>query len=286
MSTFTLSSGVESVQGRRWTMEDTHVLIDDLNSAFNLPSNGEGPKRAYYAVYDGHGGKNAADITAEILHKNIIEDTEFQKGNINEAILNGFKKTDNYILKTATNEKWTNGTTTVTVFVVNNKLIISNTGDSEAVLAQQDQTNSNGEESIPTAVLLTEKHKPTEILERQRVEKAGGHVIFGRIEGSLAVSKALGDIDFKHPYNNALADFVSAVPYINTVEIDTKHPFMVVACDGLWDKLTYQEAVDFVAKYKKQGKNPTEIAKLIVEYALDQGTLDNVTVVIVFFTWD
>jgi len=272
-----VSSGFESVQGRRWTMEDTHVLLDDINEPFHLPKN---PTRSYYAVYDGHGGKNAADITAELLHKNIIEDPAFISEDYDTAIKNGFAKTDKHILQTSTAEKWTNGTTTVTVFIVNNTLIISNTGDSEAVLAENQQSGD------PNAILLTEKHKPTEPAERRRVEDAGGQVIFGRVLGSLAVSKAMGDIDFKHPYNKATADFVSAIPYINRVDISKNNPFMIIACDGLWDKLTYQEAVDFVKKCKDDGKDPTETAQLIVKHSLDLGSFDNVTTIIVYFSWD
>jgi integrin-linked kinase-associated serine/threonine phosphatase 2C len=272
---FSLSSGFESVQGRRWTMEDTHVLLDDINEPFKLPQD---TKRAYYAVYDGHGGKTAADITAELLHKNIIEDPAFVT-DIDTAINNGFEKTDQHILKRSSAEKWTNGTTTVTCFVINDTLIISNTGDSEAVLAQ-----NNGD--APTAVLLTEKHKPTEPEERKRVEQAGGQVIFGRVLGSLAVSKAMGDIDFKHPYNKAEADFVSAVPYINKVKISKDNPFLIIACDGLWDKLTYQDAVDFVAKSRSEGKTPTQTAQLIVKHSLDLGSFDNVTAIIVYFSWE
>lgn len=53
------SAGFESVQGRRTTMEDAHVLLEDVNESFNLHAS---VRRAYYGVYDGHGGTNAAGI--------------------------------------------------------------------------------------------------------------------------------------------------------------------------------------------------------------------------------
>lgn len=46
-------AGFESVQGRRVTMEDTHVVMEDVNSSFSLSPS---VQRAYYGVYDGHGG--------------------------------------------------------------------------------------------------------------------------------------------------------------------------------------------------------------------------------------
>jgi len=269
-------AGFESVQGRRVTMEDTHVVLEDINIPFNLQAS---VQRSYYAVYDGHGGKNAADMTADILHKNIITDPEFIKGNVEGALKSGFEKTDKSILQRAVKEKWSHGTTTVVCVIIGNTLYIANTGDSEAVLAQQDSTELS-------SILLTEKHKPNAASEKKRIEDAGGQVVFGRVLGSLAVSKALGDIDFKHPYNKADGDFVSGEPYIHKLELNPAHPFIVIACDGLWDKVTYEEAVEFVARAKDSGKDPTETSQLLVKHALDLGSFDNITTIVVYLQWD
>lgn len=131
-------------------------------------------------------------------------------------------------------------------------------------------------------VLLSKKHKPTDQSERDRIKKAGGHVVFGRVMGSLAVSRALGDRDFKHPYNKADGDFVSADPFITKIPIQPEDDFLIVSCDGLWDKLSYESAVDLVAQCRNQGKGPEESAQLLVKDSLDRGTSDNVTAIIVF----
>jgi serine/threonine protein phosphatase PrpC len=213
-------------------MEDTHVVLEDVNKPFSLQ---ESVSRSYFAVYDGHGGKNAADMTADLLHKNIITDPEFINGNIEQALKIGFTKTDKSILHRAEKEKWSHGTTTVVCVVIGNTLYIANTGDSEAVLAEHKDGNSE-----LSSILLTEKHKPNAPSEKKRIEDAGGQVVFGRVLGSLAVSKALGDMDFKHPYNKAEGDFVSADPYIQRLELTPANPFIVIACDGLWDKVSYE----------------------------------------------
>jgi len=264
-------------------MEDTHVMLDDINAPFSLKGS---VQRAYYGVYDGHGGKNAADMTEELLHKNIITDPEFSNGNIEAAIKNGFEKTDKTILQKAVKEKWSHGTTAVASRVEGDTLYIANTGDSEAVLAQQDGTASGDDGTTLASVLLTEKHKPTTSSEMRRIEDAGGQVVFGRVLGSLAVSKALGDIDFKHPYNKAEGDFVSAIPYVNKLQLTRNHPFMVIACDGLWDKLSYEDAVEFIARAKDSGKDPTETSQLLVKHALESGSLDNITAIVVYLKWD
>ena len=50
-------------------------------------------------------------------------------------------------------------------------------------------------------------------------------------------------------------------------------------------QVTYQDAVDFVEGLRKSGVNPTDAANRLVQKALDAGTLDNVSVIIVYFTW-
>jgi integrin-linked kinase-associated serine/threonine phosphatase 2C len=258
-------------------MEDAHVVLEDVNVPFNLQAS---VQRAYYGVYDGHGGTYAADMTADLLHRNIITDPAFTTGNIEEAIKKGFDKTDGTILQKAEKEKWPHGTTVVVGLIIDNTLYIANAGDSEAVLAQEEDGKGL------TAVLLTEKHKPNAPEEKKRIEEAGGQVVFGRVLGSLAVSRALGDMDFKHPYNRAEGHFVSGDPYIQKLELTPKNPFLVIACDGLWDKVTYEEAVEFISKAKAEGKDPTETSQLLAKHSLDLGSFDNVTIIVVYLDWN
>ena len=118
-----------------------------------------------------------------------------------------------------------------------------------------------------------------------RIEQAGGHVLFGRVLGSLAVSRSLGDFEFKHPQNKGTADFVSCDPFVAQVALTPENPFMIVACDGLWDRTTYQEAVTFCEEQRQKGKSPTEAAQALVRRAIEAGSLDNVSCIVVYFTW-
>jgi len=77
---------------------------------------------------------------------------------------------------------------------------------------------------------------------------------------------------------------VSAEAYLNKIEILPEHDFLIISCDGLWDKLTYDEAVEFVANAKSEGKQPEEVAQLLVKDALERGTMDNVTAIVVYFS--
>ncbi len=46
-------------------------------------------------------------------------------------------------------------------------------------------------------VMSTRDHKPFDNDERDRIEAAGGHVFMRRVDGDLAVSRALGDFQYK-----------------------------------------------------------------------------------------
>jgi protein phosphatase PTC2/3 len=76
-------------------------------------------------------------------------------------------------------------------------------------------------------------HKPNLKEEHSRIIAAGGFVDFGRVNGNLALSRALGDFDFKN--NNTLppaAQVVTAKPDITEHVITEETLFSVLACDG------------------------------------------------------
>jgi Protein phosphatase 2C len=66
-----------------------------------------------------------------------------------------------------------------------------------------------------------------------------------------AVSRAFGDLDYKghkHEFFPELAlteDLVIATAEISRTRIVPEDKFMILACDGLWDVMSNQEAVDF-----------------------------------------
>ena len=57
--------------------------------------------------------------------------------------------------------------------------------------------------------------------------------------------------------------------------------FIILACDGLWDVLSNKKAISFVLKLLPH-VNKLNIAKLLAEYAIKIGSMDNVTIIILF----
>lgn len=264
-------SGITAKQGPRPTMEDTHVVYNSLIQAF--PNLGEFYQEplAFYAVYDGHGGIRTANLAQKILHKAVIESSEFANKNIHKALDDAFTYTDRVILEKSAEEKWRDGSTAVVVLVTGNAVHVANAGDSEAVLAKR-AGNAKWD-----AILLSKKHSPAEPSEKQRIEKAGGGVFYGRVCGSLAVSRALGDLDFKEK------PFVVATPFVHEYPTTEENEFLVLACDGLWDVMTYNEAVEFIGTRRLESNMSAQQVSLeLVDCALKRGSMDNVSVIVVY----
>jgi serine/threonine protein phosphatase PrpC len=98
-----------------------------------------------------------------------------------------------------------------------------------------------------------------------------------------AVGRSLGDGDFKIPTSEA--NFVSSEPFTNSLELTKEHSFLLLACDGLFDKLTPQEAIEFVHEQLQEDQELRDVAELLTEYALTKQTTDNVSVVLCQFQW-
>ena len=129
------------------------------------------------------------------------------------------------------------GSTAIVVIVTKTHIVFANCGDSRALLSR------NGGQ----IVFATADHKPYNENEKLRIEKAGGSVIIQRVNGSLAVSRALGDFDYKRVENLPCTEqLVSAEPELTCIERSPDDEFLVLACDGIWDVMSNQEVVDFV----------------------------------------
>eukprot|EP00461_Guttulinopsis_vulgaris_P003038 UN03039 len=72
------------------------------------------------------------------------------------------------------------------------KIIAVNIGDSRSILISNPLKNTRDVYDY-----LTEDHKPTDPEERQRIVQSGGMVQNSRVDGSLALSRAFGDVVYK-----------------------------------------------------------------------------------------
>ncbi len=85
----------------------------------------------------------------------------------------------------------------------------------------------------PAAIAVSIDHKPNNNDERERIENAGGVVVWAgtwRVGGVLAVSRAFGD--------KPLKKYVISSPYVREEHLAHEDEFLILASDGVWDVLT------------------------------------------------
>jgi serine/threonine protein phosphatase PrpC len=79
------------------------------------------------------------------------------------------------------------GCTANVCIVTPTKIICANSGDTRSVISR-----TNGEVEA-----LSIDHKPDDLIEKTRIEEAGGNVKDGRICENLNLSRSLGDFQYK-----------------------------------------------------------------------------------------
>jgi len=162
------------------------------------------------------------------------------------------------------------------------RLMVANAGDQRAVLCR------NGK-----AVQITTDHKPDHPSELNRIKQAGGFVAEDRrVLGVLALSRgtvvhldfpnnspndgfvvALGDVDL-NPHVTFLPDLFFMDIYEESDE------FLIIACDGVWDVLTNEQAVALVMA---ENGDPVRGAAKLRDIAFALNSTDNISVVVYQF---
>jgi serine/threonine protein phosphatase PrpC len=164
--------------GYRGAQEDQHTI-----KLATTPK-----ERSFFGVYDGHGGKAAAQYLAAKLCDRLTnlqrqKQLDAEQSVITQCLL----QLDHEFFKQCPDE--TSGSCIVFALVedATGHVLVGNLGDSRALLIHADGTY----------VTLTNDHKPFASAESERIDKAGGFVSGGRVKGDLAISRAFGDKHFK-----------------------------------------------------------------------------------------
>ncbi len=268
-------SGSYAEIGPRVSMEDEHIRIDDLAAhlgfvfKFPIPS-------AFYAVFDGHGGPDAAAFVKRNAMKLFFEDANmlqtydtdaFFLKKLEDSHRRAFLRAD---LALADEQSISSscGTTALTALVLGRHLLVANAGDCRAVLCRRG-----------AAVEMSQDHRPSYLPERRRVEELGGFIDDGYLNGYLSVTRALGDWDLKFPLGAATP--LIADPDVQLVTLTEDDEFLIIGCDGIWDVMSSQVAVSLVRRALRRHDDPQQCARELVKEALRLNTSDNLTVVVI-----
>ncbi|KAJ0261851.1 PPM-type phosphatase domain-containing protein [Hirschfeldia incana] len=268
--------------GRREAMEDRFSAITSFQGD---------RKQAMFGVNDGHGGVKTAEFAAENLDKNVLEAVAGKKDELEiaDAVRRGYLTTDAAFLN---GENVKGGSCCVTAMFSDGNLVVSNAGDCRDVMSVGG-----------VAEALSSDHRPSRDDERTRIETTGGYVDMQsractkahepcgpkytrsgsvdmfhgvwRIQGSLAVSRGIGDAHLKK--------WVIAEPETKMLRIEQEHEFLILASDGLWDKVSNQEAVD-IARPFCLGTEEKQLllgCKKLVDLSASRGSSDDISVMLI-----
>ncbi|CBH16961.1 protein phosphatase 2C, putative [Trypanosoma brucei gambiense DAL972] len=251
--------GSSCVNGYRESMEDAHLVYLQ-------------PSWGFFGVFDGHVNDNCSQFLEGAWRSALEkENMPMSDDRMKELTL-------------AIDKEWMDkacdGGSTGTFFVgmkENNTvhLQVGNVGDSRVLVCVDGKARA-----------MTEDHKPNNADERRRIEECGGRVESNRVDGSLAVSRAFGDRDYKaNPSGGQLSQKVIALPDVTHVDVtwDSKD-FAVLCCDGVFEgQFSNEEVVDFIKEQMEQTDDLGLIAGRVCEEAVNRGSRDNVSCVIVQF---
>ncbi|KAI9250296.1 phosphatase 2C-like domain-containing protein [Sporodiniella umbellata] len=259
-----LMYGTSSMQGWRESMEDAHISLLNEKAI------------ALFAVMDGHGGKRVAQYSRDHLAQHITCSEKFKKGDIRQSLIDSFLEMDQALYQQFPND--TSGCTAIVALLKEKMLYIANVGDSRAVICKQGK-----------AFALSKDHKPYDPIEYKRIKESGNSVYSKRVNGTLALSRALGDFKFKRAYHlSPEKQAVTAYPDIQEYELTKEDEFMVLACDGIWDCMTNQQVVDFIRSKLNHAMPLAWVCERLLDHCLADHRrakvgLDNMTVQIVAF---
>ncbi|XP_020259591.1 probable protein phosphatase 2C 74 isoform X2 [Asparagus officinalis] len=242
---------------RGHAMEDGYRILTNINGA---------SRQAFFGVFDGHGGRAAMEFVREKLADNIVAalaDLQHEDDqSLEVAVKKGYLATDTEFLSQGVRS----GACVATVLLKDGELVASNVGDCRVVVSK------NG-----VADALTSDHRASREDERIRIENSGGYVScqngVWRVQDSLAISRAIGD--------ESLKKWISSEPETSKIHLTPDYEFLIIASDGLWDKVCNQEAVDIVLRHKEYSIQSS--CKALVDLASSRGSRDDITVMLVDF---
>ncbi|KAF3706599.1 Protein phosphatase 1D [Channa argus] len=236
---------------------------------------------AFFAVFDGHGGREAAHFARENLWDLLKRQRGFWSKDHSEvcaALKKGFIACHHAMWKelpdwpkTITGLPSTSGTTASVIVIRGVHMYVAHVGDSAVVVGVKE----NESDITLQALEITQDHKPELPKEKERIERLGGSVMKksgvnrvvwkrprlthnGPVRRStvidqipfLAVARSLGDLWSYDFYSGEFV--VSPEPDTTVMTLDPKrHRYIILGSDGLWNMMPPNNAVNMCYSHDK-----------------------------------
>ncbi|CAM9644716.1 unnamed protein product, partial [Scytosiphon promiscuus] len=265
-------------QGKRASQEDRVTVAANLAEALvgKVDKTNLYQQYGVFGVFDGHNGQMCSDALHTGLYVDVAKQPMFHQVP-EKAIIDAFNSFDKGLCARQEQEGDTSGSTALIVLFDGRSrgLLVANVGDSRCVASR-----AGG-----VAARLSSDHRLSRPTERERVAARGGFVTNNRINGVLAISRSFGDVQHKDGMLPALI----ATPELRSERSssfgnEAQMEFVVLATDGLWDVVEDQEAVNFVRLHLAETRGDLSgAANGLTKLALDHGSVDNISAVLVWF---
>lgn len=274
----TVTWGAAAAKGLRHDMEDAHMAVSNVE---NLPEcSPHSQATSFFAVFDGHGGSTAAVFGAQHLLR-LVVNNEFFAENPGHAMNYAFQELDEKFYKEVEGEEppHCSGSTVLAALLQGPQLMVANAGDSRAVICKRGRAED-----------LSRDHRPALDSEQERVERCGGYFSEGYLNGHIGVTRGIGDFHLdtlkqKQDLQPCFTGPLTAEPEIQVRTLTTEDEFVILACDGLWDKFPSQRVIELARQNLQQNDNNAQkCAEYLVKHSLDNNASDNVTVLVVCLT--
>lgn len=237
----------------RKSMEDFHYINQNV-----ILYNNE--RIALFAIFDGHNGSSTAlycQLNFERLFKQHLKETQLQ---IEDSITKTFIQIDEEINQAKPDISQSGSTATV-IIIYKNKLYCANVGDSSCFIFLENRN-----------IKMTKDHNPKDPKEVKRIKDMGGLVFNDRVFGTLNLTRVLGDIEMKK-YG------VLPNPTIHKKALNDKDKYIILASDGVWNYFNEHKIQSLIKK--NTDISATNLSEKIVSSALENGSLDNISCIII-----
>lgn len=289
-------------QGERLYMEDAVEVIPNL---------GDFMSSEYYAVYDGHGGDGAVKFVKsrlsslvrshQALSSKSIDDCR-NASDMEQAFRECFTKVDDEYLNllfgreaqqnssvdrpalqrttSVQGEGLSPGCVACVALVCASTLYVASIGDCRACLCvSHDDEPAKCEDLTSEHTALEDKNAD----EHRRVIEAGAWVSSdGYLNGKLAVSRSFGDWDWECS-EKCLG--LICQPDVVIREIDADTEFLLLASDGIFEKMSPLAAIRTVRRHLRKPGNcdPSNAAEVLINEAKQLNSTDNLSAIVVLF---
>ena len=299
------------------TNEDKIIVVNQIKKPASTKLK-TWPKISYFAIFDGHGGEGCSTFLKETYLKYLTENANFPF-DIKTSMIEAFQKAEEEFIKQkckSAEEFDNSGSCALVCILLDNKVYISNIGDSRAIMSMSGGTKIKQ---------LSIDHKPNNPKEFERAIKNGSkiyidnddpdrdisklvfikdksefekykneveEVIFREYPSDLAVMRTIGDVKVKNKEYGGNPGTIISIPEIFIYDISNTEDFIVMGCDGIFDDLSNQDVVEaawYIYKNRSKTKNydihelTQEACDMIIKYGLEKETSDNLSCIIIGF---